>query len=172
MINQLSKNLEKVFEELITVLDGLSESLKVEREAIVEFDLKKINSVFKQKTAQINKAQSLQHIQKEALSKLAKSLDIRGVPTFKAVFDKLPDKKYAQHLQDRFSCVKSLAQAVQELNETQRQYLAYSIHQIQSSLQITSALKGQANTESCYDKNGHVGASKQKKANALMNRSF
>jgi hypothetical protein len=154
MTEQLISDYESNLEGLTKELDLLVELLREEREAIVEYDLKKITAIYKRKNDSLNKIQNIERNKDTATELLATHFGFKGRPSSNWIVEKITDPTIAERIKSRLSCLKSLAQAVQEFNESQRQYVARSLQDVRTSLSLLGQLRGK-NTES-YTRDGVI----------------
>ncbi len=110
--------------------------VKEEREAIVDFNLQTITQTSRRKNNLLLKLRALESAKVVCTQKIASSLGLKGSPRISEIIRHIDDPEMAQALESKISCVKSLAQAAQEVNEIQRLYVLSSLNGVQSSLAI------------------------------------
>lgn len=143
-MTQTIDDLEAVLSEEMEVLRHLIDCLKSERESIVNFDLKAMTEAYKIKYQKILQIKMIETSRRDLLKKL-------GQPLEEVL--KSTSQVQAERIRHSLSCVRSMAQVVQEFNEIQKQYIAYSLYNVQSSLALMEALQGKGSVR-CYDEKG------------------
>jgi len=136
--------LETLLEEMKGALNLLVEHLQAEREAIVEFDLKKIQAAHKAKYEVVIQIQSLEASRKNLIEKLREEMGLKGSFRLEFLLERLSHSAQVEKIRDQSSCIRSIAAAAQEFNENQRDYLACSLQHIQASLVLLDRLQGTA----------------------------
>jgi len=172
MLSQNLKKFDSVLQELISTLDALAESLRAEREAIIEYNLKKLTEVYKSKSDQLSKIQSLNQSRQTVLQALGNELGFPGAPTTDWLIRHIPDPTEAERMRQRVSCLKSLAQAIQEFNETQKQYIVHSLNSVEASLNLLDSLQGRNRQSICYNKEGMTGNSIVQNISRVMRQTL
>lgn len=157
MIEQLITTWEELLAEQVGTLEQLTEVLQDEREAIITFDLLQITAVTRRKETLLNQIQAFESSRRAVTVRLGVALALPGMPGNHALVSALPDSAAAQRIRHQLSCVKSLAQAVMELNESQRRFVAHSLVDVEQSLALIHSLQG-ATAGAYYNKEGVMGA--------------
>ncbi|MBX7147966.1 flagellar protein FlgN [bacterium] len=155
MSENILDRLGHVLTELTNLLHNLVEALREEREAIIDFNLSQIQEIYKKKNDILNRIPVLERERTETTRTLAAELGFKTVPTLSVIFEKLTDRQKAEILSDKLSCLKSLAQAAQEFNDTQKQFVAHTLAHIQNSLKFIEAMQGRASFAG-YNKTGNM----------------
>jgi len=136
------KNIElfhEILDQLITQMDSLMGVLQEERIATIESDISRLAETLKKKTATLNNIRVLQKEQ-ACQSRILFGPKIQSL-TLETFFSQLPVAD-AQALRDKMSCVRSLVQAIQEVNDIQRRFVEHSLQDIHNRLQILSQGRG------------------------------
>lgn len=155
---------ESIVVEEVEVLGFLIECLKKEREAIIDYDLKTLTEVFKSKHENLVRIEVLETSRRGLVKKLGKTLmEILEEPSSPISNDQ------ADRIRHTLSCLRSMAQAVQEFNNGQREYILHSLYDVQTTLSLLDTLKGRGLT-ACYDGQGIV-KSNRESASSVMSRS-
>ncbi len=162
--------IESLLDNLMVGLQELIECLQQEREAIIEWNLKRINTVEQKKHALLSRVANLEKSRKSATVDLAKALGQPANARLGELIDLCSDKALAQTLQHRLSCVRSMAQAAQEFNEVQRQYLVHSLENVQASLHLLDSLQGNGQFNA-YNRQG-VREGQSQSSTSTVNRAF
>ncbi len=129
----LMDEMEAIIAEEVEVMGGVIEALKKEREGIVAFHLKTITESAKSKQEHLMRIATLEAARNEILKKMQRPL--------KEELDHTA-RPQAERVRHRLSCLKSLAQAAQEFNEIQKNYIAHSLSDVQTSLTLLDSLQG------------------------------
>lgn len=157
MLSQHVSELESQLNEITATLDELVSCLREEREAIVEYDLDRINQSLVTKHAVVLNLQRLDHARRESAKLIAADLGMPGAPSTGFVISRIPDSEKSRQLGDRMSCIRSLAQVVSEFNDLQQQLLDESLNQTSKSLDLIMGLRGQGINQG-YDSKGTLAA--------------
>lgn len=168
MLVSLIQNLDQVLGQLIQQLNILVECLKKEREVIIDYNLNEIIKVTQEKQQCLLAIQAIERERAEIVAQISQELGLKATLKMEKLLDYFPSE-YIEVIKDRLSCVKSLAQAVQEFNESQRQYLEHSLKQVQQSLDLIQNLQGRG-TNPGYTKDGSLGQTK-KESVGMVNRT-
>lgn len=163
------RELDNVLGQMTQNLETLVDCMKIEREAIVEFNLLKLNETLRQKEALVTAIRTLEKAKEDIHSRLVTEAGLKAGATLETLLVKLSDPDTAGHIRHRVSCVRSLAQAAQEFNEMERHLIACSLNHVQESLLLIDRLSGRAGQG--YDRNGVMGLSSGQKFGAVMNRT-
>lgn len=156
MIDQHLFQFESRLEALKNAMGEFVDILRQEREAIIEFDLEKIKQSHEKKYEALNVIQSLEKARQESVVGLMQESGLQGVPSQKilnAVLEKCCTQGQMENIQNLLSCIRSIAQAAQEFNENQRQYLVHSLENIHTSLMLLDSLQGKGKFQ-CYNPQG------------------
>lgn len=137
------------------VLELLLHNLQQEREAIVTFDLERITALQKAKHELLLQIEVLETSRRGIMQRLATMFGVTGYPTAAFIIERIPDRALAERVDQQLSCLRSMAQAVQELNDSQRHFVTHSLNEVQASLGLLEALRGQGQY-ACYGSNGQV----------------
>lgn len=151
-MKELYREFEAILVEESDVLEGLMANLQKEREAIVSYDMEMIASVYKSKHEQLLQVQVLEASRRSVMQQIGQQLGFNGYPTASYLVERAPEKALADRIEQQLSCLRSLAQAVQELNDLQRDYVAHSLDTVQASLTLIDAVRGQGTKT--YGENG------------------
>ncbi len=151
----LLQHLESNLDALMESLNALVEDLRLEREAIIEFNLKRIQEAYQHKHKTLLRIKSLENIRQAMIQKIKEELlEVESAP-IESVLNRITNAEQAERIRDRFSCIRSMAQAAQEFNENQRQYLVRSLRSVQSSLSLLESIQGRSHLH-CYNDQGYM----------------
>ncbi|MBF0492340.1 MAG: flagellar export chaperone FlgN [Deltaproteobacteria bacterium] len=144
-----------LLEELKMELVALVDALREEREAIIDFDLQKIKDVYTLKNDKLIRIEALEKTRQLKLKELASSIGEPQLAKLESILEKIDDTAWVENIQNLTSCIRSIAQAAKEFNETQQLYLVHSLANIQSSLMLLDSLQGKGQFQ-CYDRQGGI----------------
>ncbi len=170
MNGQLLKQLEMVMLELLDALGSLVQSLQQEREAVVEYNLKLIAEAGRAKQENLKRVQAIESARHDLMMKIGQELGCQGKPSTDFIVAQLADQIQAEKIRHYVSCIRSMAQAAQELNTDQRRYLAHSLNFVQQSLTLIENLQGKGLC-SGYTKNGTLSGTVVQLSSATMDRT-
>lgn len=153
MNSTIQQVFQSVLEELKTELVGLVDTLREEREAIIDFDLQKIKDVHSIKNDKLIRIEALEKDRVLKLQELASSVGEPELAKLEEILEKINDSAWVDNILHLTSCIRSIAQAAKEFNETQQIYLVHSLANIQSSLMLLDSLQGKGQFQ-CYDRQG------------------
>lgn len=155
MSHDILDRLDQILTGLTDHLNGLVAALREEREAIIEFNLSQIQKIYKIKHDLLSGVQSLERERNVLTGNLAIELGIKSSPSLTYLLDKITDQDAAEIIRNKLSCLKSLAQAAQEFNDTQKQFVAHSLSHVQNSLKFIETMQGRASFAG-YNKAGSM----------------
>ncbi|GEM_PF-5863963 len=169
-MSPLITEFEAIVVEELEVLERLLNCLQSEREAMVAFDLQLITNSQKLKQELLLQIQVLEASRRGTMEKIGTGLGYRGCPTVQYIVDHLSDAAQAARLAHSLSCLRSMAQAVQELNEDHRHYIAHSLTTVQQSLALLDMMQGQV-TQVGYTKQGTMQREVSREPSTVMSHS-
>jgi len=157
MLEGSALQLEKILLDLKDALNRLVGSLQEEREAIIEFDLEKVKASYLHKHEILIEIDQLERLRQDWVNRVGGKIIPGGLAKLDSILEVLEksETERVENIRNQLSCIRSIAQAAQEFNECQRQYLAHSLDHIQSSLMLLDSLQGKGRYQ-CYNKSGHV----------------
>ncbi len=142
MRHTLWEPFELCLRQLQTLLEDMVEALQREREAIIEFDLEKIKKTYRQKHEKLLQIERLDLERQEMFDVLRQAAGLSRRAAMEEVLSAALPQESADGIRDRLSCIRSIAQAIQELNDEQRKYVIHSMETIQAPLKMMDSLQG------------------------------
>ncbi|QQR81092.1 MAG: flagellar export chaperone FlgN [Deltaproteobacteria bacterium] len=158
----LLEDLKKVLSLLTADLQGLITCLQDEKEAVIQYDLKKLKNTYQSKYRQLQKIDETEKSRKEITRQLTLEAGLALQLTVEELLSRAYPGEYSElkeEIRDQMSCVRSLSQAAQEFNELQRQFLMYSLQDVQSSLYLLESLQGNEKFQGYNQQGEREGAS-------------
>ncbi len=171
MIEEKICKFEGILEELKGAMEEFVESLRQEREAIIDFDLEKITSSYKVKHEHLLRVEAIESLRQQILKEMSAGLGYRGSQVVEAVLGYVSSPARVEKIRTNLSCIRSMAQAAQELNETQRRYIVHSLDTVQTSLMLLDSLQGKGRYQ-CYDRQGGVQLGEQHQSRMVLDSNF
>ncbi|MBI4239273.1 MAG: flagellar export chaperone FlgN [Deltaproteobacteria bacterium] len=141
-LEALLEEWDGILSEEVEVLSQLIDLYKREREAIIGMDLEGLTVVTKQKHEQILRTQVLETSRRGMTERLGRLVAIPNDVTSERILQAISATALTTQIRHRLSCLRSMAQAVLELNEGQRRYIAHSISGVEASLELLTMLSG------------------------------
>ncbi len=158
MTSHLLVEIESLLVELRDTLGSLIDCLKHEREAVIEYDLKVLAETQREKNRLLSKVKTLEYGRQNLMLGLRKAYNLTEESNVDYLLAQVGDQQVAERIRHHLSCVKSLAQAAQEFNESQRQFLAHSLASVQASLALLDSLQGNGVYPASYNAKGKLSA--------------
>lgn len=156
MKQTLLSEFESVIVELREVLDKLLQSLQEERIAIIEYDVEGISKSHQNKSKYLMRMQTLGKSRNDILHRLQKEMGLSPETGIKEILENYGDQIQSDRILHQVSCVKSLAQAAEEFNESQRRYLSHTLSKVQANLSLLESLQGKGVYTASYNQSGMV----------------
>lgn len=141
-LEALLQEWDSILDEEVEVLSQLIDLYKQEREAIIGMDLEGLTVVTKQKHEQILRTQVLETSRRGMTERLGRLLHIAHDVTSERILQAITPNAATTQIRHRLSCLRSMAQAVLELNQGQRRYIAHSLSGVEASLELLTTLSG------------------------------
>ncbi len=154
----LLQDLKSALCALTSDLQGLISCLQDEKEAVIRYDVKKLKETYQSKYKQLQKIDRTEKYRKEITDRITCELGLALQTTVEDLLSCAYPGQYEDlkdEIRDQMSCVRSLSQAAQEFNELQRQFLMYSLQDVQSSLYLLQALQGKEKFQG-YNQQGEI----------------
>ncbi len=165
----LVHGLASVLTEELELLQGLQETLQHEREALIFFNTATLTELATRKRKQLVQLESLEAARAEVLTKIGPTIGFPGKPTIDIVISRIDDASVVAQIRHLLSCLKSIAQAVHELNMSQRDFVACSLAGVENALLLLDNLQRQS-LGACYDQQGGNQVAEGPKQSMLMDQ--
>lgn len=169
MDNHLIDESDCILKDLIVVLDELMCLMKEEHECVITYNISKIYELNKKKNDLLLKIKVLESAKDISMQKIARALGIQGQVSSKFIIERIPDKQRAEDLSQKISCLVSLAQAVQEFNDIQREYIQLSLNTIHAEMMILGQMEPSG---SCYNKQAEISGKSKGSMGGMMDQSI
>ncbi len=170
-VQQSLSEYEAVLVEVLEAISALLECMKAEREAMVFLDTARLMDTYKEKHSILVRLDTLEKSRSELTGILAQHLRlVKGAGT-REIMQHLETSEQTKRIGHCLSCIKSIAQAVQELNAGQRKFAAYSLSDIETSMTLIDKLQKSVRNP-CYDEKGSVQERHGGMTNTMMDRTI
>lgn len=174
IIDEGLDRLAEVIDKLSLSLNQLMEVLKNEREAVVMYDWQQVQKIGQVKNQQVHDIKLLEKQKDDVFLGLRRKY---GLVDYTSIFEFIKQIK-ASHSQqkvwkDKLSKIRSLSQAIAEMNESERVLIQHSLKEIENRIRLIDSQNLTTTFQSqVYNKKGVFSGETTQKTNSRVTRSY